>query len=226
MSDSETIIGIADQAYKELGNNTGVENYIWDKVKRIVANARTISKMPEIAESNINADSLRTAAYFCETGILGKDRDKGYHLNSKNNSFDYLSVSVDIAQEKLKSKLDSAKLKKVCLIIKECGNNISNVPEAMILSDARNLEDMGAIGLFNQFRTNAFANKSVSDVLKSWKRKLDYMYWEARLQEGFHFESVKKLANERLQQAQYFMDQLKRENTRADIAEFIEDTVR
>jgi hypothetical protein len=57
----------------------------------------------------------------------------------------------------------------------------------------------------------------VGDILRSWKRKIDYRYWQARLEEGFRFESVRKLAERRLCAAEEFMEQLKAEAQGRDL---------
>ena len=89
--------------------------------------------------------------------------------------------------------------------------------ESMILSDARNLEDMGAVGLFHELRRYVIHGKSISDILESWKRKIDYGYWQARLKESFRFEPVRQLAEERFAAAVYFMNQLTVENGAHDL---------
>ena len=89
----------------------------------------------------------------------------------------------------------------------------------MILSDARNLDDMGTIGIFSEFKRHIIGGKGVSNVLQAWKRKIDYKYWQARLKESFRFKSVRKIAEQRLSTAEYFMNQLKIENTASDLEE-------
>ena len=94
----------------------------------------------------------------------------------------------------------------------------------MILSDARNLDDTGAVGIFNEFRRFVSRGKSTSDALQGWKRKIDYGYWQARLKEDFRFDAVRKLAERRLAAAEYFMKQLKVENTAKDLEELSVDS--
>ena len=89
----------------------------------------------------------------------------------------------------------------------------------MILSDAQNLDDMGATGIFNEFKRHVAQGKGVTDALQSWKKKIDYRYWQARLKESFRFESVRKLAQQRLSATEYFMNQLKIEHSAKDLEE-------
>ena len=87
----------------------------------------------------------------------------------------------------------------------------------MVLSDARNLDDMGMVGIFNEMRRYVVHGRGVSEALASWKRKLDYDYWKARLRESFRFDSVRQIAQQRLQGAEQYMKQLELENRAGDL---------
>ncbi|MCF7955048.1 MAG: hypothetical protein K9M75_04535, partial [Phycisphaerae bacterium] len=97
----------------------------------------------------------------------------------------------------------------------------SKLAEARILSDGRGLEDMGAVGIFNEFRKYAFHDNGPTDSLVGWKRRVEYRYWQSRLDESFSFESVKKIAKRRFATAETFMNQLADENSGRDIEEMI-----
>jgi hypothetical protein len=77
------------------------------------------------------------------------------------------------------------------------------------------------VGIFNEFRRYVVHGKGASDALQSWKRKIDYRYWDARLKESFRFESVRKLAAQRFTAAEYFMNQLAVENAARDLEELV-----
>ena len=94
----------------------------------------------------------------------------------------------------------------------------------MILSDARNLDDMGVVGIFSEFRRNVIEGKGVCDALQIWKRKVDYRYWQARLKESFRFEQVRKVAEQRLSAAECFMNQLKAEAEARDVERLTVDS--
>lgn len=80
---------------------------------------------------------------------------------------------------------------------------------------------MGAVGVFNEFRRNVIRGKGVSDVMESWKRKVDYRYWQARLKESFRFETVRKIAVQRFAATEYIMNQLKIENAAQDLEDVL-----
>ena len=84
------------------------------------------------------------------------------------------------------------------------------------------LEDMGTIGILNNFRRQVLAGKTVSDCLSAWQKKNDYGYFQTRLDDNFHFNSVKDLAAARLATAQNFMDSLTAELSLEDLQQLIE----
>ncbi len=98
---------------------------------------------------------------------------------------------------------------------------MKKLTEAVVLSDARSLDDMGAVGIFNEFRRCLAHGKGATDALESWKRKVDYRYWQARLKESFRFETARKIAVQRFAATEYFMNQLKIENAAQDIEDVL-----
>jgi hypothetical protein len=86
----------------------------------------------------------------------------------------------------------------------------------MVLADARNLDDMGAAGIFNEFRRHVMGGRGVAEAVSLWRVKRDYGYWQARLKDSFHFEAVRRLAARRLKAAEGFMRQLEEEHAGQD----------
>ena len=226
MPEIDVIREIAQQVLTvpTLAGATG--NWLWDRAQRLVRNIEHICRLPELAEANLAIDRfcLMTAAYFVEAGFAryADAEDTGARLVLADVSSDDLrDFSTQIVLDKLSGALAGPKVDKINKIIIESGNRSADMTEARILSDARNLDDMGAVGLFNEFRRYVVHGKGASDVLESWKRKVDYRYWQARLKESFRFESVRKLAAQRFSAAEYFMNQLGMENAAKDLEEII-----
>jgi len=82
---------------------------------------------------------------------------------------------------------------------------------------------MGIVGIFSRFRNSSLRGKGPSDVLRSWKKKIDYGYFQARLKESFHFESVKRIAKKRFELTENFMSRLQDECSAKDILDAVEN---
>lgn len=226
MSELDIVRELAKQALRLPAPTGSSGTCLWDRAQRLVRNAEYICQLPELAEAGLQVDRfcLIAAAYFSDAGLAwyleGKEREAGLgHCDA--NGDDLLEFSAQVAEKKLAGAVEKARIEKITKIITESGSHFTRVAEAMILSDARNLDDMGVVGILNEYRRHICRGKSVCDVLQSWKRKIDYRYWQARLKEGFRFEQVRKLAERRLCTAEEFMDQLKVEAEARDLDELI-----
>jgi hypothetical protein len=202
------------------------DNYLWDKAQRIVRNVEHICRLGEITSKNLSVDRfcLTGAAYFCDSGFArysdAEDLSARLVLADISAS-DLVDFSTQIVADKLSGALAGPKIDKINKIITDSIDRSTNMSEAMILSDAKNLDDIGAVGVFNEFRRYVIHGKGVSNALESWKRKVDYRYWDARLKESFRFDCVRKLAEQRFENVSVFMNQLSTENSAKDIEELI-----
>lgn len=206
---------------------TGIhDNWLWDRTLRILRNVEHICRMPELADQAMSIDRfcLIAAAYFADSGFahFTDAEDVSARLVLADISLaDLCDFSTQVVSDQLAGALAGPRIDKINKIIVESSNRFTQMTEAMVLSDARNLDDMGAVGLFHEFRRYIIHGKGVSDVLETWKRKIDYRYWQARLKESFRFETSQKLAELRFGAAEYFMNQLNVENSARDLEELL-----
>lgn len=207
-----------------LGEET--DNWLWDRTQRILRSVEHICRLPELVEADVPIDRfcLSAATCFADSGFTqyadSEDTTRRLLLADVNPT-DLRDFSTQVVSEKLAETLSAAKIDKINNIIVESGNRETDLTEAKVLSDARNLDDMGAVGIYNEFRRDVIHGKGVSDIMESWKRKVDYRYWQARLKESFRFETARKIAVQRFAATEYFMNQLKIENAAQDIEDVL-----
>lgn len=223
MSELDIVRELAKQTLRVPVSTGNIDNFLWDRARRLVRNVEYICLVPELAkaEGAIDRFCLTAAAYFSDAGLI-RHPEAGEAARSApwgDNGDDLLDFCVRIVEEKLSPVIDEGRIGRINGIITESSNRFARSVEAMILSDARNLDDIGATGIFNELRRYVIGGKGVSDAVQIWKGKIDYRYWQARLKEGFRFESVRKLAERRLSAAEEFMNQLKREDAAGDLEE-------
>ena len=226
MSEIEVIRGIARQVLT-VTNHAGItDNWLWDRTQRLLLNVEQICRLDELTEADIPVDRycLTVATYFADAGFAhfadSLDTSSGLVLSDINPS-DLREFSAKVVSDKLEGLLSEPRIDKINRIVIESANRETDMTEAKILSDARNLDDMGSVGVFNEFRRCVLNGKGVSDALKSWKRKIDYRYWQARLKDSFCFESVRKIAVQRFAATEYFMNQLNIENNAQDLEDIM-----
>ena len=226
MSEIDVIREMAHQVLTVPTLTGGPDNWLWDRTQRIVRNVEHICRLPEVQrkEAAIDRFCLTGAAYFCDAGFAryaDAENPAARMVLADLGPAELRDFSTQTVTDKLAGALAGPKIDKINRIIAESGNRFTDMPEAMILSDARNLDDVGAVGIFNEFRRYVIHGKGATDVLETWRRKVDYQYWEARLKESFRFDSVRRLAQQRFAATEAFMNQLTVENAARDLEEII-----
>jgi len=224
MSDLNIIKEIAQQSLA-IPTFKGIpDRYLIDRALRILRHCGNIAQLNEVRRFQIDQPCLNIAVLFRDTGFAAyaNQQDLAARMVLADlNDEDMRDFSTQIVQEKLSGLLNPRQMERACSIILESGSRSTNLIEAMILSDARNLDDMGAVGLFSEMRRYIVHGNGATEALVSWKRKIDYDYWTARLRESFRFETVRNIARQRLQIAEQFMAQLEIENRAGDLEDFL-----
>jgi hypothetical protein len=226
MPEFEVVRQIAKQVLTAHAPSGNRGHWLWDRTCRILRNIEQISRLPEPAGQTtaIDRPCLITAAYFAESGCTHQPSEQnasGPANSGDYNDTDRFAASTQIVTKQLAAVLNEARIDKVNKIITESTNRFTSMTEAMILSDARNLEDLGTIGLLHDLRRSILQGKSISELLDSWKCKIEYGYWQARIKESFRFDPVRQIAEQRLAAAAAFMDQLALENSARDLEEYV-----
>ena len=220
MADLEYITSIAEKSLSELIVNGGGEGYWLDRGRRLVRHCVKIGQLKEVKCFDFDGECLQIAALFYYAGCLGRSKVPGnyqhYHGVEKSGR-GMVKQSRGILRQKLGWLLEPKRWELAGKIILESQNRQTKLIEAMILTDAVNLEDFGASGVFGEMARVLKEGGGVGVLLAVWRRMVDYDYWPARLRDGFRFEGVRKIAKARLEAATRFMRQLEKENGADDI---------
>src|SRR5690606_29720222 len=83
--------------------------------------------------------------------------------------------------------------------------------EAKLLADALNLDDFGAVGLLRQAIELGLRGDGVDRLAEGRDKRTAYGYWDARINDGFHFPQVRNIARRRLANAKRVVDMLDEE---------------
>ena len=223
MPEIEVIRKIAEETLCS-GPSAGAEGrWLWDRTSRILRNVEYICLLPELTATGVSIERfcLFSAACFADSGLVQIAATRGISVVCAAADVDIaerLELSARTAAGRLEGVVSAAKIEKISRIIAESGSRFTQMSEAMTLADARNLDDIGLVGLFNGLGPSA---GGVLEALEGWQRKVDYGYWQARLRENFRFASVGKLAQQRFSQAQLFMDRLRAEHASADLEQMV-----
>jgi hypothetical protein len=213
MGTSGQIESLAKDAVFSESRDSREGKFLWDSVKRISRNTELVSNIleQENPDLKIRRSILKAGACFLSLAELKlRISGGGFHNGDyREKASRYCS---ELVSEKLSRVMAASQISDVNSLIAESYNKKTRRVEAKIISDARNLDDVGLLGLFWEIRRSVLSGRSVSDVIAGWKRKMEYGYWQARLDEDFRFKQVRRIAEQRLDCAQSFMDCLEGEH--------------
>ena len=101
----------------------------------------------------------------------------------------------------LGSDVDEPLLDRTTRLLQEVPHRSPVLDDAKLLADAVNLEDFGVTGLMFQMIQLGLQGEGVAELALAAEKREQYGYWQARLKDGFHFEPIRKIAEQRLETA-------------------------
>jgi hypothetical protein len=113
-------------------------------------------------------------------------------------------------------EIDDALLDRVTALILQLPNRAPTLPEARLLADAVNLDDIGVTGFVSRVIQLAIQGDGITQVIEGDEKRDQYGYWEARLKDGFHFEPIRQIARRRLERLRQ-VDRLLAEDLSGDM---------
>jgi len=201
MADIELVGNIAKETL-----TAGAGAWLWERACRVAGNAERIASMVEKSNANVPIDKfcLTAAGYFSDSGLVykrKKDKPQFVDIDPK----EIAELSIMMVNEKLGQVLTAQRLSSVNNIIGESQDRFTKLVEAMVLSDAVTLDEMGPTGVMSQYRKFVVEGKGAGEFVQNFKRKMEYKYFDARLKEGFKFDEVRTIAAERFEMAKQFV---------------------
>jgi HD superfamily phosphodiesterase len=181
---------------------------IWEHVCRVAHLSEAIASAPELAAESIDGTALQVASIYHDAGWVvqvqcGELRPHEIFLRPTSDLLRELGA--DWTTERLAGVVPPGVLDFAARIIRQVNNRQTNLPEARILTEADNLDEIGPQAVCMMIRKQRAEGKTLSDLVDAWERQEEYHYWEARIKDCFQFASVRKLAEHRLELLRRFM---------------------
>ena len=97
----------------------------------------------------------------------------------------------------------------MCRVIREAGRRKTSNMTAQFVAEATNLDQIGPLALCQLIRRHVHEGRTLQEMIETWNRQQEYNFWPALISESLRFEPVKKLAEQRLEAMDWFMNSLK-----------------
>jgi HD superfamily phosphodiesterase len=196
------------------------DTFLYDHSLRVMHVAERLSHCREVATWRLDRFALSVAALFHQAATVRLEderRTSTVYAAATMSAEDIKEYSAELAGDRLKEKLPPRQLELVQDIIRHAHDPATKTGEALLLSDADSLDDVGALGVWRELRRNILEGRAVEDAVRVWQRREQYGYWDSRLRDTFRLQTSRHLAQGRLAAARGFMEQLGRERDAADL---------
>jgi len=185
---------------------------VWHHSDRVCRLAELLVIRPEFADRAVDRAALRAAALY---------HDAGWVLQVRQGELDARDIllrpttdlqrqlAADWMRVQLKGLLAPASLEAAARAILFLNDRRTELLEAQVLAEADNLDSIGPHTIELMVRRLTAEGKTLADLVKAWERQEEYHYWQTRIKEGFRFDPVRALAEQRWQALRQFMYHLR-----------------
>ena len=169
-----------------------------DDAQRLWRRAQSLLAMALIPP-DADGEALELACYALQLPMRSSENLPAGKLG-RTNLRDRTEQSAELLVSAVGREASEELIDRVTNILLALPHRVPELEEAKLLADVLNLDDFGVVGFVNRAIQLGRQGEGVSQVADAADKREQYGYWEARLKDGFHFEPVRRLAKQRLEQ--------------------------
>lgn len=225
MASFDRVVTIAKELLVLREGESAPDLWLWEHSERVMRLTRLLGSLPELADDPPDPTAAAAAALFHDAGwadlVQNKKITRWQVLNRPTNDIQR-EIGAGLLHSACAELLAPETLALAAEAIRQCNDRYNTLPEAQVLAEAENLDEIGVMYLLRQFRQYQAEGRPLRQMLASWRQQKEYRYWEARVNDGLRFESTRRIARQRLEAVEQFMDALRRDGAAEDVLEALQ----
>lgn len=193
--------------------------WLWERCLRLMRLTELLTAVPELASERPDPTAAAVAGLFHDAGWALQVRAgqiAPWQVLTRPTNEIQRELAANLLQETVAGLLADETLGLAVEALRQCNNRLTTMPEAQVVMEAANLDEVGVLYVLRQFRQNQAEGRPLEHLLAHWARQQEYKYWEARINDCLRFEISRRLARERLLAVESFISALAREMSGAD----------
>ncbi len=193
---------------------------VWEHARRVAHLSTLIASINELQARRPDQAALQAGALYHDAGWIVQLASGEITVNElllRPTSDVQRELGADLMLRRLKGILPQEVLELAAGAIREMSDRGTRLLEAQVLAEAENLDEIGPQTVQLMVRRQWGEGRSTEDILRTWERQEEYRYWEARLKSDFRFDTVRRIAVERLETLRRYMADLRRVMSFEDI---------
>lgn len=199
---------------------------LWEHSARVMELARLLALLPDVGEESAHRQAVCIAALFHDAGWAVQVRDRQitpWQVLNRPTSDLQRELGAALMLEKCAGLAPPEILHLAAAAIRQCNERHTSLPEAQVLSEAENLDEIGLMYILRQIRQVQAEGRPVEHILLTWSRQIEYRYWDARINDCLRWETTRRLARQRLRDVEAFMAALARDREGGDVRRALKD---
>lgn len=175
--------------------------FLWEHASRIARAACAMARLECVQKLHPDLSAVTAAALYHDAGWVARFQSGEIdrcEILVRPPSETHRDQGVLMMEKGLANLLPREAIRRASIAIRSMSRRATDSVEARIVSDADNLDEFGPLALWPSIRRGLLDGKGIQAVIDTWQRRKEYHFWSARLNDSFHFEPVRKIAEKRL----------------------------
>jgi len=188
-----------------------VDLFLWEHSVRVSQSALQISKLPILRSQSPDDAAIVAAGLYHDAGWVVRLKDGEIERSEilvRSCPDTHREQGAAMMESALAGLLPSDSLERASQAIRTLNARDIESVEGRVVTEAENLDEFGILSLWTAIRRGALEGKGWQAVIDTWRRRKEYHFWTARLNDSFRFGKVRELAKERLASVERFMEDL------------------
>lgn len=223
MAFPKEVVQVAEELLVMAGEDQAHDLWLWERARRVMYLAQMLALLPEAREiggDQPDQTAVALAGLFADAGWavqVTRGEVSHWHVLSRPTNDIQRELGVGALQDHAAALLPAEPVALAVRAVRECNDRYSKSPEARVLSEAENLDEIGIMYVLRQFRQYQAEGRPLEQLLASWTRHREYHYWDARINECLRWETTRHIARARLEAVGQFMTALTRDRDAVDL---------
>lgn len=196
-----------------------VDVFVWEHATRVARTLKWVVAQRDVPQHPVDQAALTAAALYHDAGWIVQLREGAVshsQLLCKAASDLQRNLAATLMEQQLGKLLPARALQRAAECVRLQQLRDSQFPEAQILFDADNLDHIGPVLLCQITQRQGSEGRGVESAIANWQARKDYGFWDALIDE-FCFESTRKVARQRINDADRYVAALARQHRGEDL---------
>lgn len=196
--------------------------FLWEHSVRIAKSSQRIAEMLQLQGQLSDIPAVVAAGLYHDAGWavrFSAGEVKRTEILIRPSTENHRELGAVLLEKSLSNLLSAESLERAALAVRTLNDREIPNLEGQIVTEAEHLDEFGVISLWPTVRRGTVDGKGIRAAIETWRRRKEYQFWAARLNDSFRFPLVREVARTRLARMERVLEDLNAQQLAEDIVE-------